>query len=94
MNATVKLFVIFVVVLLLGQAGSVGIGLVVDQISPAAGVAVFIPAYYGMFWIAWRVALYMVERSLAMQPGDRGNSRVSTAVALLAPATLALDLCD
>jgi hypothetical protein len=65
MKATIKLFIVFFIVLFIGQAGSVVLGLMADQYSPAAGVAVFIPTYYFMFWVAWRVALFVAERDVA-----------------------------
>ena len=50
-----------------------------------------------MYWVAWRVSLYIVERTGKAEPDSAGgNSGPGAAVAsmLLAPAVLVLDLCD
>jgi len=47
--------------------------------------------------VAWRIALWIGDRSPDAQPdsaGDGGGSRAKAASWLLAPAVLALDLCD
>ena len=94
MNATIKLFITFLVCLFIGQAGAIGLGLLADRISNAAGLAVFIPIYYVMFWVAWRVALRLVDPEARRRPTDGGGTPATTAIWLLAPATLALELCD
>jgi hypothetical protein len=57
---------------------------------------VFIPLYYAMYWVAWRVALLIGDRSADAQqdPTGDGGSRAKAASWLFAPAVLALDLCD
>jgi NADH:ubiquinone oxidoreductase subunit 2 (subunit N) len=93
MKATIKLFVVFFIVLFIGQAGSIVLGLLADQYSSTAGVAVFIPAYYFMFWVAWRVALFVAERDTARSAvNDKGG--IHSALWLLAPAALTAELCD
>jgi hypothetical protein len=93
MKSTIKLFVVFFICLFIGQGGSVVLGLLADQYSSAAGVAVFIPLYYFMFWVAWRVALFVAERDAARNAAhDKGG--VQAALWLLAPAALTAELCD
>src|ERR1041385_6421307 len=47
----------YVVLLIVGQAVSIGVGLLLDPISKTAALATFIPMYYPMYWVAWRLAL-------------------------------------
>jgi len=93
MNNTLRVLIIYLLCLIVGQSGAIGLGLLADTVSKAAGIAVFIPVYYAMYWIAWRVALAVADRSTE-SAGDQGGSPLKAAVWLLAPATLALDLAD
>jgi len=46
------------VTLLLGEGMAVGIGLVIEHFtSPHAGLSVFIPLYFLVFWIAWKFSV-------------------------------------
>lgn len=83
-----KILIVYLLALIPGQALAIGIGLAADSVSKATGVAAFIIAYYGMFWVAWRITLLVVER-----PSER-ERRASIASIMLAPAVLALDLAD
>ena len=84
--------VVYLVSLLIGQAGTVGIGLLVDQYSSKAGLTVFIVLYYAMFWLAWRFALWVADRP--SETDDKSPSRLTSWV-LAAPATsLAFELAD
>ena len=63
MGSMMRVFVIYFVFLLIGQAFAVGLGLLIDPFSKTASVAVFLPTYYAMYWVAWRLTLYVVDRS-------------------------------
>lgn len=53
-----KLLVVFVVTLAVGQLISVGVGLLVErQTSPYTGLITFIGMYFATFWAAWRLAV-------------------------------------
>ena len=100
---TARVLILYVVCLLVGQSIAVGLGIYADRFSSAIGIAVFIPIYYAMYWVAWRVALWIGDRSpevvaataTATATADRsGRPPISAAVWLLAPATLTLELCD
>ena len=84
----------------LGQSGFLvcyrGESLLLDPYSKTLALSVFIPLYYAMYWVAWRVALFIgddtpVEATEAVKGGGGGAKAASW---LLAPAVLALDLCD
>jgi len=56
---------------------------------------VFIPLYYAMYWVAWRVALLIADRSPeTAADATGGGPGIKAASWLLAPAVLALDLAD
>jgi membrane protein implicated in regulation of membrane protease activity len=96
-NGTARILLIYLVCMIAGQAFAVAVGLLLDPYSKTMALAVFIPLYYAMYWVAWRVALLVGDRSPDAQPdsaGDGGGSRAKAASWLLAPAVLALDLCD
>jgi hypothetical protein len=96
LNGTARILVIYLVCMIVGQALAVAIGLLIDPYSKTAALAVFIPLYYAMYWVAWRIALLIGDRSADAQqdPADDRGSRAKAASWLLAPAVLALDLCD
>lgn len=90
-----RVLAFYLVFLFIGQAFSVGLGLLIDPYSKTAAVAVFIPTYYAMYWFAWRLTLHLVERS--PQPdttGSSGGSGAKIATWLLAPAVVALEIAD
>src|SRR6187397_843990 len=97
LNGTVRILLLYVIFMIAGQAIAVGIGLLLDAYSKTLALSVFIPLYYAMYWVAWRVALWIGDRSPDAETdsasGDSG-SRAKAASWLLAPAVLALDLCD
>ena len=94
-NGTARILIIYAVCMVAGQAIAVGIGLLLDPISKTLALSVFIPLYYGMYWVAWRVALFIADRSPETATETAGGgSGVKAASWLLAPAVLALDLAD
>jgi hypothetical protein len=68
-----RLLLVFLASLLIGQSISVGIGLLVERhVTPYTGLVTFIVCYFAMFWMAWRFAVRITEpRSRAR---DRGES--------------------
>jgi hypothetical protein len=91
------ILLVYVVCVIVGQAISVGIGLLLDSYSQTVALAAFIIIYYAMYWVAWRVALLIVDRSPKVEPDstdDTGGSRATAALWLLAPAAATLELCD
>ena len=96
-NGTARILIIYLICMITGQAIAVGIGLLLDPYSKTLALSVFIPLYYAMYWVAWRVALFIGDTSPAVEPestGGEGGPRANAASWLLAPAVLALDLCD
>jgi len=94
-NNTVRVILIYLVCMVVGQAISVGIGLALDPYSTTLALSVFIPLYYAMYWVAWRVALLIADRSPETATEAAGSgSGIKAASWLLAPAVLALDMAD
>jgi hypothetical protein len=60
----VSLLIIYFVTLLVGEGMAVGIGLVIEHFtSPHAGLSVFIPLYFLVFWIAWKFSVRITAPS-------------------------------
>jgi hypothetical protein len=95
-NGTARILVLYVVFMIVGQAIAVGIGLLLDPYSKTLALSVFIPLYYAMYWVAWRLALLVGDKSPAAEPDSAGDggSPAKAASWLLAPAVLALDFAD
>ena len=57
-----KLLLIFLVALLIGQSLSIGLGLLVERhATPYTGLVTFIACYFAMFWLAWRFAVRITQ---------------------------------
>jgi hypothetical protein len=57
-----KLLLVFLITLAIGQSISIGLGLLVERhVSPYSGLVTFIAAYFLMFVVAWRVAVRITE---------------------------------
>jgi len=94
-SGTARILMIYVVCMIAGQTIAVGIGLLLDPYSKTLALSVFIPLYYVMYWVAWRVALWIGDRSPeTAAEASGGSSGAKTASWLLAPAVLALDIAD
>jgi hypothetical protein len=93
---TLRVLSTYVVLLIAGQAAAVGIGLLLDPFSKTAALATFIPLYYAMYWVAWRLALLMADRAPEpqQQTAGSGGSPVKLAAWLLAPALVAFDIAE
>ena len=90
----VLIILVYLAVMLTGQAIAVGIGLLIDPYSKTAALATFIPLYYAMFWVAWRITLFLLDREPAAAASGTGSSPVKKAMWLIAPVGLTLELCD
>jgi hypothetical protein len=96
-SGTARILVVYIFCVIVGQALAVGVGLLIDPYSKTVALAVFIPLYSAMYWFAWRIALFVADRSPAVESDSAGGDSGSGAKAaswLLAPAVLALDMCD
>jgi hypothetical protein len=66
---TMTLLAVFLASLVVGQAVSIGIGLVVERaVSPYAGLVTFIGCYFAMFWLTWRFAVRITRRRAQSAP--------------------------
>ena len=94
-GGTLRVLLVYIGLLIVGQAAAVGIGLMLDSVSKTAALAVFIPVYYAMYWVAWRLALMIADRSPQTQLETKsGGSPTKLATWLLAPAVLAFDMAE
>ena len=60
--------------------------------SNVAGVVAFIPVSFVMYWVAWRVVLFFLDKPATEPAAPNSSSPTTAAMWLLAPASLAL--CD
>ena len=65
-----RILIVYVICVAIGQALSVAIGLFLDPYSKVAALTTFIVIYFAMYAIAWRVALYIVDRNPESEPGS------------------------
>lgn len=92
-GGTARIIIVYLICMLVGQTIAVGIGLLLDSHSKTLALSVFIPLYYAMYWVAWRVALLIADKDQP-ETNSSGGSRAKAATWLIAPAVLALDLAD
>ncbi|HWL30630.1 MAG TPA: hypothetical protein VNQ50_00720 [Xanthobacteraceae bacterium] len=57
-----RILAVYLICVAIGQALSVAIGLALDSYSPSIALTTFIVIYFTMYWVAWRVALLIVDR--------------------------------
>jgi hypothetical protein len=94
-SGTLRVLIVYVVLLIVGQAAAVGVGLMLDPISKTAALSAFIPIYYAMYWVAWRLALLIADPSPKTQHETKsGGSPAKLAAWLLAPALVAFDMAE
>jgi hypothetical protein len=86
-----RLLVVFLISLFVGQSISVGIGLLVERHStPYTGLVTFIACYFAMFWVAWRFAVRITEPRPLL--GNTKNDRAEPGAILLAAYAASDDL--
>ena len=57
-----SLLVVFIITIIIGQAISIFLGLLVEQhYSAYGGLITFIALYFAMFWIGWKIAVRITE---------------------------------
>lgn len=56
-----SLLIVYVVLVFIGQALAVTVGIVLDNYSKAAGLTAFLAMYFAVFVIAWKIALRLTE---------------------------------
>jgi hypothetical protein len=69
-----KLLVVFLISVVVGQSISIGMGLLVERhVTPYAGLVTFIACYFAMFWLAWRFAVWITASGsrMARSQGER-----------------------
>ena len=52
-----SLLVVYIVLVFIGQAFAVTIGILVDAVSQPLGLAVFLALYFSVFIVGWKVAV-------------------------------------
>jgi len=61
-GGVMRLLLVFLTSLLVGQSISIGVGLLVERhATPYTGLVTFIVCYFAMFWVAWRFAVRVTE---------------------------------
>ncbi|MDP2299051.1 MAG: hypothetical protein Q8M24_26735 [Pseudolabrys sp.] len=60
-----KLMVLYIVFVVVGNFGSFLIGKTVEQWSPASSLPVFLTCFFLVFWLAWRLAVRLSEPKIA-----------------------------
>ena len=73
------ILLVYLVCVIVGQAISVGIGLLLDSYSQNIALAAFLIIYYAMYWVAWRVALLIVRPVAGPSSRDRPTTRAARA---------------
>ena len=94
LNSTARVLILYLLFLFAGQAIAVFIGLGLDSISKTLALSVFIPLYYAMYWVAWRIALFIGDRTPELKEAGGGPSPGQLAIWLLAPAAVVMEICD
>jgi hypothetical protein len=56
------LLLAFIVAAVVGQAVNVAICIVIDKVAPGISFMVFFALYMGVFWLAWRIAVFVTEK--------------------------------
>jgi hypothetical protein len=55
------IMVVYTVIVLVGEAITVTIGLVLDRIFPAASLPVSLTLFFAILWLAWLLAVRLTE---------------------------------
>ena len=57
-----NLLITYFITILIGQSIVVGIGILADlYFSSFVSLLVFFPLFFGMFWVAWRLSVWLTE---------------------------------
>jgi len=67
----------FIVCVVIGQTISVTVGLIIEQFTSSyTSMLAFVPLYFSMFWIAWKVAVRITEPKVPAV-ADQSSATVS-----------------
>ena len=71
-----RLLLVFITTLLVGQSISIGIGLLVEHhTTPYTGLMAFIVCYFAMFWLAWLFAVRVTKPSARLGSSEEDESQ-------------------
>jgi hypothetical protein len=59
------LLIYYIVLMLLGDALAVVLGLWIEKYWPAASLPIFLALYFGLLWVAWILAVRLTEPKAA-----------------------------
>lgn len=57
-----SLMIVYVVLVFVGQGIALTIGILLDSISQALGLAVFLALYFAVFVVGWKLAVRLTDR--------------------------------
>jgi hypothetical protein len=57
-----NLSVLYVVLVFVGQAIAVAVGVLLDTFSKALGMTVFLALYFAVFVVGWKIAVWLTKR--------------------------------
>jgi hypothetical protein len=56
-----SILIIYVAIILVGDSIAVGIGEIIDHISPTFSLPIFLAMFFGVFYFGWQLALRLTE---------------------------------
>ena len=56
-----SLMIVYVILVFAGQAAAVTIGILLDNISKALGLTVFLALYFAVFVVCWKLAVRLTD---------------------------------
>jgi hypothetical protein len=62
-----SVILVFLALVVLGDAAAIGISSIVERFSQTASLFVFLGLFVVVFYIAWQVAVYITERYIVRQ---------------------------
>jgi hypothetical protein len=68
-GARMSVILIFIAFVLIGDTAAIGISYLFERISNFASLLVFFLLYAVVFYIAWKLAVYVTERFILKQTG-------------------------
>jgi len=67
MGHSMTVIVVFIAFVIVGDAAAVGISYVFERISNSASLLVFFALFGLVFYVAWKLAVFVTERYLVRQ---------------------------
>ena len=65
-----SILLVFVALVIVGDAIAVGIAYQLEQLSSTVSLMTFFALYVLVFYVAWRLAVFLVERYLVKEPNN------------------------